>query len=378
MVIKLAVLSDVHSYPFGGAAKPGELHPIIRSAANTVRWWLQQEADFYVFCGDMFHAKGSLPVQASNAIWEELFAVDQHKHIIGVSGNHDQIHPGTCESSLHPWSYARSNSKIYEEPDYLELRRNDSDIGFICVPYLRPPFPAAAELAQLILDRVEERQDGHPSNADFSVFVGHNYLANPSGEPSVSGEQNFTPQYLFDLAKALDVRNGAFDIVLCGHLHDPSSYVLKANAVQYPRNAYTQTTFVSVGSGLQHGYGDAGTQRGLWLVTLDSEEFPAAEFVENEVSPRFIKLGTQELPRPGDRVQVEAGVVQLVPDGVLTDEVLVPHVPESNAPRLNISMADSVQEILATYLGSKVEAGSEQYHRLLKLGQSLAEQGGLR
>ena len=160
-----------------------------------------------------------------------------------------------------------------------------------------------------------------------------------------------------------DVLPDEWDWVFLGDVHDPIEI---ANNVQY------------AGAPMQHHYGDAGGDRGFWIL---DEEDGQVEFRRNTLSPRFHVVDDPdsiEGIREGDFVRAktdERDVAQAIVEkaGSVTSnvEVLSASLFEEDLPRLDVSARQPYREVLEKYL---THQDASDMPGLLDLGLELLEE----
>jgi hypothetical protein len=104
-----------------------------------------------------------------------------------------------------------------------------------------------------------------------------------------------------------------------------------------------------LGSPCQFGYGDAGRERGFWI--LDTEK-DSLRYVPNTISRRFHVIRDGKIGndiRGNDYVRVEGTVHPSIRKSCEWVEADAPDVKNAPLPRLDFSQQDSQDKIVRTY-----------------------------
>ena len=187
--------------------------------------------------GDMFDGRkynSNLAIVNAKECFFSKFVGDLHLH--AIVGNHD-IHQ---ESTLYPNSlslflqeYIGKNVHIYEEPTTIKIQ----DILFDMIPW--------------ICEDNKEKTFKLTSTTKSKIAMAH---------PEINGFM-MTKDQLCEKGLDRDVFS-RYDYVIAGHFHTPS----KSGNIHY------------LGSPSQHNWGDAGADRGFYILDTESLEI---EFVRN-------------------------------------------------------------------------------------------------
>ena len=162
-----------------------------------------------------------------------------------------------------------------------------------------------------------------------------------------------------------DLRPKRWDRIFLGDIHEPLEF--SDSKIQY------------VGAPMHHHFGDAGGERGFWILDTETGEY---EFVENDVSPRFhIVRDRKSLEsineRDFARVQVEDDEVGQSLEreaGKRTAHVESRAVVLEEAEvRLDVRTTQSHRDILSAY-AKHCEIGEEQREPLVALGMEILEE----
>jgi len=159
------------------------------------------------------------------------------------------------------------------------------------------------------------------------------------------------------------LRPQRWDTIFLGDVHEPIE--LEPN-IQY------------VGAPMQHHYGDAGGERGFWILDTDKDE---CWFVENELSPRFhIIESTSQLRsvNEGDfvRAQTEDAEVEaaIVAEARKTTRWVEsrPIELDETPPRLAVSSSQGHRDVLQSYVAFQLEG--REHEALVDTGMAILDE----
>lgn len=249
--MKMLVFSDVHVHTWPAFSSVDErgindrLRDTLRTIEQVGRIAVEEEVDLIVFAGDLFHMS-KLDAVTLALTSKALEALDSGRPILAIEGNHDQVSRVRSLTSV---------SGLRVPPNWTWLRRDDYQyrgIKFWGTAYGDKEPPEALPDVAIIHRGVE--------GAELSDYF-------------VSGfEDDFKPN---------DARKWAKRLVICGHYHKPGVIPQMAAA--------RQVEVLIPGAPLQHTWGDAGQERGVWIVELLDKDVKAKLRVL-ESFPRFLKI----------------------------------------------------------------------------------------
>jgi DNA repair exonuclease SbcCD nuclease subunit len=103
-------------------------------------------------------------------------------------------------------------------------------------------------------------------------------------------------------------------MIISGHFHKKDD------------RKYDKGRIVYLGSPYQHNFGDAGDARGIYILDLETSEL---EFIENNISPKHLKLSTKSFIEDPESIdstllkeQLENNIVSLIVDTEIAQEEL--------------------------------------------------------
>lgn len=291
---------------------------------------VKHKCERFVVLGDIFDSRTAIPVsvidQACRCFERSSRAF---KESIALVGNHDSALRHPAVNSLQA---LRGLAKIVERPTVYD------DLAF--VPWIEDPDEYRMAVQTVVKNK-------HASYLFSHVMI----------EGAVPA----------DVGRSMsDLKPKRWKRVFLGDVHEP---VDLGHGVQY------------VGAPMHHHYGDAGGERGVWVLDTVSGK---ATFIENTMSPHFhVIRARHELRsvRKGDfvRVQVEdpaeehelaalAGKkTEWIESNLVNDE-------EETAPRIAISASDSRKKILERYVKFR---GVEEMPGLVPVGLDILKEVGV-
>lgn len=359
--MRIAILSDLHAHPH----RTGGTDPIgrVNDAVAVLKAWLREDAEVHLFCGDLFHAKGSLPVVAANAVLgafaDRPGRGDPGLDLLVLAGNHDLVGQGTTESAVRTLDLF--GATVVETPKAVQ----HGSTMILAVPYQRFPVTNQAaifeQVAAAAARLVEEGYDEDPLSV---VLALHQYLTDAAGNDSVPEEENVSPEWV----QALETRLGhRIDLVVSGHDHRPRTFIARG------------TAYIVPGASLQHNYGDAGSTRGYFLVDVVPGQVNAS-FIES-TAPRFHVLSgaDPDWSNVGSadfaRVLAPAGTDTECPERCIGRVELVPVAPERAATvRADLLLSAGPGAVMDGYLAF-VEPEHPRRAVLSALGRALYREG---
>jgi DNA repair exonuclease SbcCD nuclease subunit len=333
--MKGVAFADVHAHPhrgYGDISSSQRMRHCINAIETVLQYATDHELPVF-FLGDLFHIKGSLPVEALNGIIS-VFNDYKYLDIYAIPGNHDIIGD---ENALYPLSVLGVN--IYNYPTRVTI--NGVEFGFI--PYTKN----REKLEKYPFDFLEETRP--------QVVVAHQWVDELMGAyGGISGDVS-----AFDLA-------GDANMLLLGHLHDHSVRDLMR------RGLTEMLRVVSVGAPIAHNFGD---QDNRGFVVFDTE----TRNIDHHTieAPHFVKLdgyvkGSTSVKGDFVRVKVsslkEAEKVreELLKDGAIGVDIEI--VPKKKESRIDLSPGSDDVDILSKYIVSEWGASGLSQDDLLRIG----------
>lgn len=331
--MKIIAFSDLHTHPFRVGPTPAQSRAVLDKILSSAG------AELILCGGDLFHAKGSVPTEALNAVMPPLLRpIESKAQLVAIPGNHDMIGQGSNESALHLLSLLPlERGRLFEQPGVFAFRQ----AIVLCSPYARDLESRLGELAGL-RRQVEEAKSRDPRRR--LILLIHNYLSYADGSPSVPGEENVTPNWLDQLEEKLDE---PLDLVLCGHNHE--FFLWRQPGLERRR-------CVSIGAPMQHSFGDAGSKRGYVEIILGQGEM-AVTHVMLEDAPRFYVGAWGTATRPIDFVRVTADRADAARAQGCTVEIIPNPLPPAAPARLaGLDISSDPAAVLRAYVDRSEEA----------------------
>jgi len=242
--MRAVVFSDLHCHPWPAFSRLDEsgtntrLRDTLLVLELVSKTAIERNADCIIFAGDFFHTQ-KIEAEVLHLAAETLASFSINIPILAIEGNHDQaakIMNLTSVSGLRvpsQWNWLRN----------LDLRCRGIHIWG--VPYGSEAFPKPIP----------------------DIAVMHR------GVHGAQVSDYFLSGFEHDL-KLEDAHLYAKKLVICGHYHKPQFF---ENDVKV----------LIPGSPLQHTWGDAGQDRGIWVIDVDDKV--NCEFVPLDL-PKFIRI----------------------------------------------------------------------------------------
>ncbi|GJP80515.1 hypothetical protein CLOP_g10722 [Closterium sp. NIES-67] len=218
-----------------------------------------------VFLGDFWHVRGSLPVEALNAVMGVMGPHCWTQPTIMIPGNHDQVSMDGSQHALSVFACINPHIVVISRPTvllsalWLPFRHHAPILTAAMHQALHPQAPSSPSLpptppirAIFLHADVEGAQRSSAEGATTLPGEGLDPLALPPGVPLYSG-----------------------------HLHLPHTVNKGGRAVQY------------VGSCVQHSFGEAGQSKRAVVVRADSWE--RVEDIPLDVGPRHFIIPAPHL-----------------------------------------------------------------------------------
>ncbi|WP_243074244.1 exonuclease SbcCD subunit D [Microbacterium sp. SS28] len=266
--------SDWHiGRTFHGHSTLGALRGVLDELTAQVR---EHRVDVVLVAGDVFDS--AVPAAASYTLLSDALRglADTGARVIVTSGNHDSAARLGFQSAL-----LREGIHVVTDPLSIGTPITIDDahgpVHFYGIPYLEPALvrhlwhdvelrtqsQAVAHAISLVEADLDER-------GGRSVAISHCFTANVEPTPGVER----------------DIQQGGLDVVQLSTFARPD-YVALGHI--HGRQQLSETVRY-VGAPLHYSFGEAGKQRGSWLVDLDADGFAGAEWLELPVPRRLVKL----------------------------------------------------------------------------------------
>ncbi len=346
---KIAIFSDLHLHPFtafAGISEDGlntRLVDIAKVLEEILSHAENQGCAAVLFCGDFFHTR-NIHVQTLDTAAKVIHKTDIP--IYAISGNHDQ---NDGIGQLHSLRSLKGRIRIL---DFYEGNKEEvAGYSVLGIPYQGS--------RDALLGHMEGKPDIMLLHTGFNgALMGADFIAD---DGSYLAEED-----LHDKA----------GVVFTGHFHQPQLF--SGKEVALPTSKYMRgkvihgKTVLVPGAPLQHGFGDEGSIRGMWIYDGNTLEFNQIQ------SPKFMRLTEDQL----DPKLVEGNYVTLVVDkmdarGAIDRKGLAKGVELSLKPannkhevRLDVSPDMGYKTVLERYIA---KAGADA-PSLMPIGEEIMRQ----
>jgi DNA repair exonuclease SbcCD nuclease subunit len=274
---KIGCFSDIH---IGLGQDSKQWHDI---ALNFAKWasekYKELEIDEIIIPGDIFHNRNEINV-STLAVAKEFFDYFKDFTVYISSGNHDCFYKNNSTvnsiSILNGWS----NILIIDKQ---------------CVTFKTPYKDIVMVPWGIEYDQIPKTDGIIFGHFEISSFYMNSYKVCEHGMGSTQ---------LFKKAP----------MIISGHFHKKDD------------RKYDKGRIVYLGSPYQHNFGDTGDARGIYVLDLENNEL---EFIENNISPKHLKLSTKAFVENPESIksellkeQLKNNIVSLVIDTEIDQEQL--------------------------------------------------------
>lgn len=330
----LVVLSDTHfsnRKQFGKTLDSpvwkgcnSRFHQIGFAVQHAFEYALKNDCEAIVVPGDVFNERGFIQVPVYNAVYEifDQIANQSKVKLILMPGNHDMVDVKALGGSegLHSLFAMNNMTIVAEKPSWVPLDCFDTYV-----------VPFNSNISS-VLEDAKKIYSAQPDPRKPSILFIHQSI-----EGAESGPTNWKMPHEL---KVSDLQRLGFDLVISGHYH---KHQLLANDIIY------------VGSLLQHDFGERDYTPGFMHVLPDG----TWKHIENRISPRFVKLITNDVNKVNALNPNNYNSVEWTgddPSGMaVVDNTLMTHTPEieTRVIRSTIKTTDSLREMIAKYVEIK-------------------------
>lgn len=211
-----------------------------------------------LFGGDLFHKERVLTnelIESTLPALSKLWASGKFK-TIGISGNHDQSKQNLINKPSP--SYIKTFSKVFKGLECIDFTSYDltDKIKVHGLPYITHDLGLVEYIESIKLEKGKKH-----------ILMIHTTMPNAK---DTDGREVHTNLPQTEFYKAL----GRFDLVLCGHIHSPTTWKIG------------KTTIVQTGAPQQQRLTDKNCDMGYWLIYDDL----SVKFVHLDKYPRFIEI----------------------------------------------------------------------------------------
>lgn len=358
MTFRAVAYSDHHSHPHKDKATilPNGRNSRLQDSLDVLDYIHCEKVDAFLFCGDMFHDRRKLDIDAFNETFKRINRRSDVPEIM-VPGNHDHY---TKDGSIHSLA-SFDQVTVVDEPCWsvIDVVRNAEDFAITVygVPY--------SDDAQTVIEAIDEGVKTAPKNT-FKILMLHQGL----NEAQMTSMDTYRAKSVLTLG---NLQASEWDLIISGHYHIPQK--LAKNVFQ-------------VGGTYQRGWIEANELRGYWILTVDKKKGKYTWTMEHKETnaPQFHttnmkSLGkTKKSIRPGDFVRVVSDTRMFeeaeehAKDVLDTEDVEVEmHYRAEKEEVLGecIDISNSTQEMLEAYV--ELEDHYFDPESLLRRGQSFLQ-----
>ncbi len=315
--MKILVFSDHHVHNFKQHSNGTDrLEHTLRCLKLIYAYADKKRIDTILFCGDMFEMQKALPTIVINSITEVFLELEEKYPTIGlvsISGNHDHDAMNLISkeaNSSQKWLslifdsyYLLDNKSMLVNMQTSFEEKSEGVLNLIGIPY----YEYAEDFKVKLLEAAEKVVEKH-----LNILMIHQ---TPEG---VKNSQ----YYKVDTNDSEDLY-AKFDLVICGHIH---------------LTEWLAKNFLVVGAPMHQDYGDAGTEKGFWVI--DTEDLQEHKFVcLNSKFPTFIKREADDVPGEDEK---ESDYVQILP------KIIGEHVGAEGIENFRADLPE--EELLKNYL----------------------------
>lgn len=270
---RIGCFSDIH---IGLGQDSKQWHDI---ALNFAKWaseqYLNAGINDIIIPGDIFHNRNEIGVNTL-AVAKQFFDYFKDFRIFISSGNHDCFYKNN--STINSISILGGWNNINIIDSVPEIIKTDYE-DIVLVPW-------GTEF-----DKIPETKGIIFGHFEISSFYMNSYKV---------CEHGFESKQLFKKAP----------LIISGHFHKKDD------------RKYDKGRIVYLGSPYQHNFGDFGDLRGIYILNLENNKF---EFIENNISPKHVKVSTKALSNGNSEIDdylLENNIISLVVDSDIDQEEL--------------------------------------------------------
>lgn len=265
---------------------------------------VEEGCERLVVVGDLYDSRRSIPVSVLDRVCRAFAYAAERLHVDVVVGNHDTPLRTPGINSLQT---LLGSSEVWDAPGV------DGEFAF--VPWVEDPDEYRHGIGTVAAEKSAKYL--------FSHVMIEGAVPAEVGKPKT------------------DLRPKRWNLVFLGDIHEPMEF---SPNIQY------------AGAPMQHHYGDAGGERGFFILDTDTDEL---EFVENDVSPRFHMFTDESFEHDvGERDYVrirvtdaDLGAEIAAEVGKLTSWVENEAVKLDDAPpRMDVTTAEPLETLMRKYV----------------------------
>jgi len=257
--LKALLVGDLHiENSKSSIANSNSFHEVFKTFELIKESLYEHRPDFLIFFGDVFNSPYSITSQVITIIAKIIAEIAMDVTVIFVVGNHDDVDNRTSSvkigdrhlkiraSLLAPFSHF-PNVIVFDSPMVVKIQTG-VEVAFI--PYSTNVMPS--------LDSVDKKFTAGCKRILMGHFdIKQNFYMIKSGDSIVTD----------NIPSAEDlIRKYKYDLVLLGHVHDPSEYVVDGKTVKY------------IGSCRNVDFRNTGETKGIYIFDFDTLDM---QYIDN-------------------------------------------------------------------------------------------------
>lgn len=257
--MKALLVGDLHiENSKSSIANSNSFHEVFKTFELIKESLYEHRPDFLIFFGDVFNSPYSITSQVITIIAKIIAEIAMDVTVIFVVGNHDDVDNRTSSvkigdrhlkiraSLLAPFSHF-PNVIVFDSPMVVKIQTG-VEVAFI--PYSTNVMPS--------LDSVDKKFTAGCKRILMGHFdIKQNFYMIKSGDSIVTD----------NIPSAEDlIRKYKYDLVLLGHVHDPSEYVVDGKTVKY------------IGSCRNVDFRNTGETKGIYIFDFDTLDM---QYIDN-------------------------------------------------------------------------------------------------
>ncbi|NCD42090.1 MAG: hypothetical protein EOL88_08360 [Bacteroidia bacterium] len=263
--MKIAAISDLHFHNWkdyskiedGVNTRFNEIKKTVVEAYNVAKL---NRCDFMCVSGDVFHVRGTLKTSVLNNVVDLFARLSVEIPTIMITGNHDM-------ESYRYDEFGSAIRSIRGKNIYIV----DGVVNAIYSVYKEEYIKVGGIQYHHNIDEFKEKFEEMLQSTNPEIVMIHQGI--DDFRPSLTvPETKLTASYFKSVFDKYDKR----PYILCGHYHKPGRL----------------DSIINVGAPLQHTFGGAGQERGMFIVDLSSD---SVTFNPLNVSPKFYVLDEKKL-----------------------------------------------------------------------------------
>lgn len=294
IVGKTLVITDLHI----GLKKANQsrLSIIVKVFKNFLKTINEENISNVICCGDVFHSRVALDLQALNVGLKLLNALADRCKCYLILGNHDLYYKNTSKINSSNVFKQHKNIHVIENPTVCSLNGQKT----LFVPWLsdlsnfkKCEFDLMfghfdISMDYMIASYIEEHSSNQIADASIKDMIENDALLNDGGYGEVNIEDKFT-KISKNKIKSADVIGSFVELVkeggfiYAGHIHSHKEFVSKM------RN------FIFVGSPYQQNFGEIDSDAGYYVL----DEKNSRKFIKTVDVPKHVRINISDVLKEG-------------------------------------------------------------------------------